>query len=69
MWRFPPRFPKPLPNCGRSPLWVPVQMPLAPSELALTPELLANYAQRQQALRAVDVTLAGSAARNSRRTC
>lgn len=36
-----------------------VQVPLAPSELALTPELLANYAARQQALRAVDVTLAG----------
>jgi len=33
--------------------------PLAPEELALTPELLANYAQRQQALRSVDVTLAG----------
>ncbi len=34
-------------------------VPLAPSELALTPELLANYGQRQLALRAVDVTLAG----------
>ncbi|WIY53012.1 cell wall hydrolase [Devosia sp. YIM 151766] len=37
----------------------PTLVPLAPEELALTPELLANYAQRQQALRAVDVTLAG----------
>jgi spore germination cell wall hydrolase CwlJ-like protein len=34
-------------------------VPLAPGELALTPELLANYGQRQLALRAVDVTLAG----------
>lgn len=37
----------------------PKMVPLAPNELALTPELLANYAKRQQALRSVDVTLAG----------
>lgn len=34
-------------------------MPLAPGQQPLTPALLANYVKRQQALRAVDVTLSG----------
>jgi hypothetical protein len=34
-------------------------LPPVPGQQALTPELLANYVQRQQQLRSVDVTLAG----------
>lgn len=37
----------------------PELVPLAPEELALTPALLTNYVKRQQALRSVEVTLAG----------
>jgi hypothetical protein len=37
----------------------PTAMPLAPGQQQLTPALLANYVQRQQQLRSVDVTPAG----------
>lgn len=48
-------IPKELAVVRAQPAIGPTLVPLAPGEQALTPALLANYVQRQQALRAVDV--------------
>ena len=56
---LPAPIPEAIAELRLQPALGPKLVPLAPSELALTPALLANYVERQQALRSVDVTLAG----------
>ncbi len=56
---LPDAIPETIAELRLQPALGPTQVPLAPSELALTPELLANYGQRQLALRSVDVTMSG----------